>query len=196
LTPQQRLDNRIKSGRDSANNDIYLFAMTTYNIRAATTDDAAALSALIQGVVRTSNSRDYNPATIELICANFTHNKILSKMAQRDVFVAVHFSEIVGTVSLGNGKLHSMFVEPKRQGLGIGRRLVRHLERHAFNSGLSALQLSSSITAKPFYEKLGYQLVTFEERPGGSTFLMRKSLNDPPELQSEAMVIIRRGEAD
>jgi GNAT superfamily N-acetyltransferase len=166
----------IRSSRDCAKKDIYLFEMTIYDIRAATTDDATALSALIQGTVRASNSRDYSPATIELICANFTRDKILSKMAQRDVFVAVHLSEIAGTISLGSGKLHSMFVEPKRQGQGIGRRLVSHLETHAVNSGLSSLQLSSSITAKPFYEKLGYQLVRFEDRPDGSTFLMRKSL--------------------
>jgi putative acetyltransferase len=150
--------------------------MTNHDIRAAASDDATALSALIQDAVRISNSRDYNPATIELICANFTREKVIEKMAQRDVFVAVSDHSIFGTVSLGNGKLHSMFVEPRRQGEGIGRSLVKHLERHAVSSGLSALRLSSSITARPFYEKLGYELVQFQERPDGSTFLMRKSL--------------------
>jgi N-acetylglutamate synthase-like GNAT family acetyltransferase len=150
--------------------------MTSHSIRAATTDDAIALSALIQDTVRTSNSREYDEATIELICANFTRARVIEKMAQRDVFVAVSDDGIVGTVSLGSGKLHSMFVAPRRQGEGIGRSLVKHLERHAVGSGLSELQLSSSITAKPFYEKFGYELIQFEERPDGSTFLMRKSL--------------------
>jgi putative acetyltransferase len=122
--------------------------MMTHDIRAATADDATALSALIQDAVRTSNSRDYTPATIDLICANFTRDMVISKMAQRDVFVAVCDCDIVGTISLGNGKLHSMFVEPQRQGKGIGRRLVTHIEKHAISSGLSALRLSSSITAR------------------------------------------------
>jgi N-acetylglutamate synthase-like GNAT family acetyltransferase len=150
--------------------------MSNHFIRAATTSDATAICALVQDVVRTSNSRDYTQATIELICANFTRDKIIDKMAQRDVFVAVSEHGIVGTVSLGNGKLHSMFVESRRQGEGIGRCLVKHLERHAVRSGLPALRLSSSITAKPFYGKQGYELVQFEERPDGSTYLLRKSL--------------------
>jgi putative acetyltransferase len=150
--------------------------MTRHAIRTATTDDATALSALIQNAVRTSNARDYPQAIIELICENFTQDMVIEKMAQRDVFVAVRDHVIVGTISLGDGKLHSMFVEPRLQGEGIGRCLVKHLERHAVSRGLSVLRLSSSITAKLFYEKLGYELVQFEERPNGSTFLMRKSL--------------------
>ena len=150
--------------------------MTTCDIRAATTDDATALSVLIQGAVRVSNARDYDPATIELICAKFTRDRVIAKMAGRDVFVAVSERDVLGTVSLGKGQLHAMFVAAERQGQGIGRRLVQHLEQHARSRGLSALRLSSSITARPFYEKLGYQFVEFEERPDGSTFLMRKSL--------------------
>ena len=150
--------------------------MNAIHIQSATAEDASDLSALIQAAVRISNSGDYDPATVELICANFTRDKVIEKMALRDVFVAVCNRDIVGTVSLGNGKLHSMFVEPNRQRKGIGRRLVDHLEKHAVNSGHAELKLSSSITAKPFYEKLGYELVKFEERSDGSTFLMKKSL--------------------
>lgn len=139
-------------------------------------NDSAALSALIQDTVRTSNSCDYSKAIIELICTNFTRDKVIEKMAQRDVFVACNDDGIVGTVSLGQGRLHSMFVTPRRQGGGIGRSLVEHLERHAVGTGLSDLWLSSSITAKPFYLKLGYKLVQFEERSDGSTYLMKKAL--------------------
>ncbi|CAL79842.1 putative Acetyltransferase [Bradyrhizobium sp. ORS 278] len=150
-------------------------------IRAATTDDAHALSALIQDAVRTTNSRDYGPAIIDAICANFTRDKVIEKMSQRDVFVAASEASVLGTVSLATispdaGRLHSMFVAPRHQGGGIGRRLVQHLERHAASKGLSQLSLSSSITARPFYAKLGYALVRFEDRPDGSTFLMSKSL--------------------
>lgn len=150
--------------------------MVRHEIRRATTNDATALSTLIQDAVRKSNSRDYSQTIIDLICSNFTRNKVIEKMAERDVFVAFDDHEVVGTISLGQGKLHSMFVRPRRQGWGIGQSLVEYLERHAVDKGLSDLWLSSSITAKPFYLKLGYELVRFEERPDGSTFLMKKSL--------------------
>jgi putative acetyltransferase len=97
-------------------------------------------------------------------------------MAERDVFAAIYDDEIAGTVSLGKGKLHSLFVEPDLQGRGIGKVLVDHVERHAAACGLPVLWLSSSVSAKPFYDWLGYQLHKFEERNDGSTFLMSKSL--------------------
>jgi ribosomal protein S18 acetylase RimI-like enzyme len=62
------------------------------------------------------------------------------------------------------------------QGRGVGARLVAHLEAHARKAGLGELQLSSSITARGFYERLGYRLIRFDERHEGSTFLMSKTL--------------------
>jgi ribosomal protein S18 acetylase RimI-like enzyme len=41
---------------------------------------------------------------------------------------------------------------------------------------VAELQLSSSITARGFYERLGYRLIRFDERLDGSTFLMSKML--------------------
>jgi hypothetical protein len=38
------------------------------------------------------------------------------------------------------------------------------------------LRVSSSLTARPFYEKLGYRLLAFEPRQDGSTFSMSKLL--------------------
>ncbi|WP_035659225.1 GNAT family N-acetyltransferase, partial [Bradyrhizobium sp. STM 3809] len=148
--------------------------MIPHEIRSATPDDASELSALIQEAVRTTNSRDYGPAIIEAICANFTRDKLLEKMSQRDVFVAAGPDGLVGTVSLfigssGTARLHSMFVAPRHQGRGLGRRLIGHLESHAAGKGVSELSLSSSITARLFYTKLGYELVQFEQRPDGST---------------------------
>lgn len=155
--------------------------MTAPAIRAATPDDAAALSALIWDCVRTSNAADYDAATIDAICANFTPDKVLEKMAVRDVFAAHAGDRLVGTVSLGNvdagsGKLHSLFVDPARQRGGIGRMLTLHLERHAIGRGLRELRLSSSLTARPFYVRLGYRALEFEPRPDGATWLMVKSL--------------------
>ena len=150
--------------------------MRTITIRAAVAADVTAVARLIERAVRVSNVADYEQETIELIVANFTPERFAQKMAQRDVFVGLMEEVLVGTVSLGGDKLHSLFVDPPRQGQGIGRRLVGHLERHAINRGVAELRVSSSITARPFYEKLGYELLTFEARQDGSTFLMCKRL--------------------
>jgi len=155
--------------------------MIDLQIRMATAADAPALGALVQRAIRTSNSADYEPAIIESMCANFEPDKLLERMAVRDVFAAVNDDHIIGTVSfsLPRAKLYSLFIEPRIQRGGIGQRLVRHIEQHATGFGCTSLQLSASITAKSFYERLGYETITFEDRTttnDGSTWLMRKAL--------------------
>jgi putative acetyltransferase len=93
-------------------------------------------------------------------------------MAVPDVFA----SAICSTVSLGHGKRHSLFVDPDCQRGGIGRSLVAHMEAHARTIGLVELHLSSSLTAHPFYARLGYRDIRFEPHTDGSTWLMAKPL--------------------
>ncbi|CAN5869297.1 hypothetical protein BH11PSE3_BH11PSE3_08380 [soil metagenome] len=150
--------------------------MDQMTIRQATRDDAAAISALIRHTVRRSNAVDYSPEVIELIVANFTADKVTERMAARDVYICQIGRRIVGTVSLAGDRLHSMFVDPDAQRTGIGSQLVAHLEAHARKSSVRDIRLSSSLTARDFYEKLGYRVLGFEERDDGSTFRMAKTL--------------------
>lgn len=73
---------------------------------------------------------------------------------------------VVGTVCLlphypaaSIGKLMQMAVDPQRQGEGIGRELVAHLERRAFGElGLRELFCHSREDACPFYTKMGWEI--------------------------------------
>ena len=116
------------------------------------------------------------PQAIDLIVANFAPDKVGQRMAERDVFVCQTGDRIVGTIALGGDRLRSLFVEPELQQAGIGARLVAHLEAHARKAGVRELKLSSSLTARGFYERLGYRLIQPEEHDGVSTFLMAKML--------------------
>jgi len=145
-------------------------------IRDARPDDTAAISALVQHTVRTSNGRDYPAEAVALIVANFAADKVGQRMAGRDVFVCQRGDRIIGTIGLGGDRLRSLFVDPDLQQGGIGARLVAHLEEHARRKGVTELKLSSSLTARGFYERLGYRLIQREEHDGVSTFLMTKTL--------------------
>lgn len=145
-------------------------------IRAACLDDAAAISTLVQRTVRISNGKDYPANSIELIVANFAADKVGERMAERDVFVCQQGDRVVGTIALGGDRLRTLFVDPDLQHTGIGARLVDHLEAHARKVGVRELTLSSSLTARGFYERMGYRLIALEEHDGVSTFLMGKLL--------------------
>ena len=136
------------------------WAMSDLVIRAATADDLPAISALVQHTVRISNGRDYPAQAVELIVADFAPAKVGQRMTERDVFVCQKGGRIVGTIALGADRLRSLFVDPELQRAGIGARLVSHLETHARKVGVSELKLSSSLTARGFYERLGYRLIS------------------------------------
>lgn len=68
---------------------------------------------------------------------------------------------VAGTVVLrpapeGIVKLRQMAVSPSLQGQGMGRRLVRFAEGVARERGFGRVELHARVTARPFYERLGY----------------------------------------
>jgi GNAT superfamily N-acetyltransferase len=145
-------------------------------IRTATAADAAALSALILRTIRATNAADYSEDEINFACDSFSPDKVARKIAARDVFVAFSRGALAGTASYGDGRLHSLFVDPDYQGQGLGSLLLAHVERHALARGSVRLELLSSITAKRFYGAAGYVYVEDESSGGGTTHLMRKRL--------------------
>lgn len=147
-------------------------------IRLATPGDVPAISRLVQRAIRQRNAPDYTPEIVERACANFTEERLLARLTERDVFVAEIDGAPVGTVSfaLANAKLYSLFIDPGFDRQGLGTRLVGFIEAHAVARGVSELRLSAALPARPFYERLGYRATAFEERPEGSTWLMLKQL--------------------
>ena len=50
-----------------------------------------------------------------------------------------------------------LYVHKDRQGQGIARRILADLERMAADRGLADSVVYASITARPFFEKMGYK---------------------------------------
>jgi putative acetyltransferase len=145
-------------------------------IRHATLDDMSELEPLITQSIRLTNANDYPPEVIERTCALFAAEKLRETFLRRDVFVAVKGGKIIGTISLGNGKVQNFFVARDSQKQGVGEKLLRHIEAHAKAKGMSELKVSSSITATPYYQKHGYMKLHFEPSMNGSTWAMVKAL--------------------
>lgn len=56
----------------------------------------------------------------------------------------------------GGGRMCQMAITPERQGTGLGRRLVRHLEDHLRAAGVARVSGHARLHAAGFYAKLGY----------------------------------------
>jgi putative acetyltransferase len=145
-------------------------------IRPAATGDAAALSALILRAIRTTNAADYTAEEIGFVCDSFTADRVAQKIASRHVFMLFADAALAGTASYAAGTIHSLFIDPGHQAKGFGALMLAHVERHARAQRARWLKLSSSVTAKGFYEAFGYSHVEDEFSNGGITHLMRKRL--------------------
>lgn len=146
-------------------------------IRAADDRDAKAIAALIQRTLRVSNAADYAVDAIGRIHADYTPDRVLARIRARDVFVAELAETLVGTVGYGAGQLWGLFVAPEQQRLGIGRRLVAHIEDHARHRGARELGLAASLTGVDFYETLGYRRLGRHGTGNTGTWLMAKRLD-------------------
>ncbi|NER65297.1 GNAT family N-acetyltransferase [Pseudomonas sp. MAFF212427] len=137
-------------------------------VREARADDAPAISRVIIAALRHTNSQDYSAAVIARVEASFSPQAVAGLLARRQVLVAQVGAEVVGTASLEGEVVRTVFVAPRRHGLGIGRALMQRVEALALAAGVQTLRVPSSLTAQGFYAHLGYavlcEVVEGEER--------------------------------
>jgi len=145
-------------------------------IRSAGEVDAQAIAELCQRAIRETNAADYSADIIERLINDFGAAEVARRMTDRKVFAAFDGEALVGTISLGSDKVHSVFVHAGLQRSGIGRRMMAFIEDIARGEGRRALALSSSLTAVPFYAGIGYIEAGREARQEVATVLMVKLL--------------------
>ena len=112
--------------------------------------------------LRESNSQDYSADVIAQVERSFRPEAISTLLNECKVFVALLGENIVGTASLDGDVVRSVYVDPARQGSGIGRQLMGVIHATGASAGVRTLRVPSSITAEKFYAVLGYQKVRDE----------------------------------
>jgi GNAT superfamily N-acetyltransferase len=97
-------------------------------------------------------------------------------LARRQVFVTTLDGHVVATASLDHDVVRSVFVDPRHQGLAVGRHLMEQLQTAALSAGIDLLRVPSSITAEGFYAALGFTKVRDEYHQAERTIIMAKTL--------------------
>ena len=120
--------------------------------------DCPSMSKLFYDTVHTVNAKDY---TSEQLNAWATGAVDLTEwnrsFLEHDTLIAEIDGELVGFADMDQvGYLDRRYVHKDFQGEGIAAALVYELERRAKKAGVSCFETYASITARPFFEKLGY----------------------------------------
>lgn len=127
-------------------------------IREFRLSDAEELSALFFSTIRTTNIRDYSQVQVEAWApANRNLDEWISSFAKKHVVVAANSQKLYGFGEIeANGHLDRFYVHHEVHGQGVGRQIYQALEDFAYASGIKRIFVEASITALPFFKKMGF----------------------------------------
>ncbi|WP_332400660.1 GNAT family N-acetyltransferase [Vibrio metschnikovii] len=130
-------------------------------IRKYQESDALDLWAIFYHTVRNVNLRDYSQAQVEAWAPDDFSSEIWQrKMNLLSPFVAEIDGKIVGYSDLQeNGLIDHFFCHHEYQGQGVGRQLMEHVLRMGELQGITRFYSEVSITARPFYERFGFNVI-------------------------------------
>ena len=155
---------------------------STIHIRPYQDQDAAATVTVFLRAIREVASQHYAPAQVEAWAQVDDAMAWAQHRLTRPAWVAECQGLVIGFCDLtASGCLDMLFVHPDYQRLGVAKRLFACAEDHARQLGLKRLYTEASLSARPFFEQQGFDMIAKQsvEKRGQylTNFLMAKSLS-------------------
>lgn len=130
-------------------------------IRVAEEADLPDMQALFTGTIRSVNQKDYTPEQIRVWTSTAE-----DMIRWRDKFIlnqycicALSGDQIVGFASLEHDYLDLLYVHKDFQRLGIAKMLLHAILQEAIKNKNAVIYTEASITALPFFEHQGFELI-------------------------------------
>jgi putative acetyltransferase len=122
--------------------------------------DLDAVIAIFQRAVRETAAKDYNEAQIQAWSQTDRSRWEMRRMS-RPTWVALVQDTPAGFTDLEpDGHLDMLFVHPAWNGKGVASALLQVVEDTARQQNLQRIFTEASITARPFFERRGFQVIT------------------------------------
>lgn len=129
-------------------------------IRKPTTGDLEHIAAMHAEAITHSCRSHYTPAQIKAWI------DVLDPAAYESAFTDKHFIVAcdgdtilgLGIMDLGKSEINALYVAPDHAGQGVGSRISSELEKVARQQGVTQLTVFSTLNARQFYLKKGYQV--------------------------------------
>ncbi len=129
-------------------------------IRKYQEEDLEEIVQLFYETVRTINRRDYSQEQVEVWSNRCVHLRENGAFFERlYTIVAVEGKQIIGYGNIHKtGYLDHLFVHKDFQNQGVATAICDELEAHVKETGIEKIRVHASITAKPFFERRGYEV--------------------------------------
>jgi len=154
--------------------------LKVYKIRQVSLSDMPALNELYQNTVLTVNRKDYTAEEVEdwASCGNDAAHWVELLEEQHYVVAENKKGVIVGFASVNDvGYMHTLFVHKDFQHQGIATSLYKYIEAYARGKGAKRITSEVSITAKPFFEKQGFQVDEEQKRKANQLYLINYKMS-------------------
>ncbi|MFC7679147.1 GNAT family N-acetyltransferase [Paenibacillus sp. GCM10028914] len=127
-------------------------------------DDINLVVTLFYETVHSVNARDYSQEQLNAWASmDEKESRMRSwgiSLKQNITYVAELDGILVGFADMTlEGYLDRLYIHKDFQGRGIASALVKELEKDGERLGLSSIETDASITARPFFERRGYELL-------------------------------------
>ena len=127
-------------------------------------DDIPVLFELFRGTVHRVNSRDYSPEQVAAWAPEEINPARWATLAERYAVVAEVGGEVAGFADLEpDGHVDRFFVHADHQGRGVGAAMMRAVLEEAGRVGVTRLFAEVSITARPFFERHGFDVLAEQQ---------------------------------
>jgi GNAT superfamily N-acetyltransferase len=130
--------------------------MKRVKVREFRPGDLGMVKLLIDETIEASY-RNYPKEFLEYWIGDYHSEENILKDARNGlILVAVCDKKNVGTGTLVGSEIQRIFVCPQYQRKGIGKLVMKGLERQAKAQRIESVNLTSTATSKKFYDALGY----------------------------------------
>lgn len=127
--------------------------------------DAEKIAQLFYETVREINIRDYSKAQVQAWAPDNIHFRDWeNRCSDRFTYVADDQGVIAGFGELEpNGHIDCFYCHKNYQRCGVGTQIYQAIEIKALELGLKHLRTEASITAKVFFQRMGFSVVKEQE---------------------------------
>ncbi len=136
--------------------------------------DEEEASALVIKTLREVSIKDYSKEYIEDLIQRMQPGNIAQRAANTHFYCLWNDDKIIGCGAIGpywdkkdESCLFTFFVLPEYEGKGAGRKIMEALEKDEYVLGAKSIEVPASITAVPFYLKMGYGFKNGIKDPDG-----------------------------
>ena len=130
-------------------------------IRKGTIADSEEIKKLFVETIKESCKSDYSEEQINVWTTNAENTARWEKVLKEQfVLVALDEDKITGFATLDHGNYIDLFyVHKDHQRQGIALNLYRQIEKEAIRQGQTEITANVSITARPFFEKMAFEVL-------------------------------------